>query len=94
VLDAGIIPCLQAASVANALMRGERRTSYPSPDSKSRTIASISLQQGSLLVAGQAERGGPQVSTSREVVPFRTLPNFKSSNLVTSQCRTVLQYVQ
>ena len=55
VLDAGIIPCLQAASVANALMRGERRTSYPSPDSKSRTIASISLQQGSLLVAGRAE---------------------------------------
>jgi hypothetical protein len=71
VLDAGIIPCLQAASVANALMRGERRTSYPSPDSKSRTIASISLQQGSLLVAGRAERGGPQVSTSREVAcPF------------------------
>jgi hypothetical protein len=71
VLDAGIIPCLQAASVANALMRGERRTSYPGPDSKSRTIASISLQQGSLLVAGRAERGGPQVSTSREVAcPF------------------------
>ena len=38
VLDAGIIPCLQAASVANALMRGERRTSYPQRAGRSRAF--------------------------------------------------------
>jgi hypothetical protein len=38
VLDARIIPCLQAASVANALMRGERRTSYPQRAGRSRAL--------------------------------------------------------
>ena len=41
VLDAGIIPCLQAASVANALMRGERRTSYPQRAGRSRALSLV-----------------------------------------------------
>ncbi len=34
----------------------------PGPDSKSRMLTSISLQEGSLLVSGRAELGGAQFS--------------------------------
>ena len=48
----------------------------PGPDSKSRMITSISesLQEGSLLVSGRAERGGPQFSNRPTVHLKLTLP--------------------
>ncbi len=62
-----------------------RRRVRPGPDLKSRMLTSISLQEGSLLVSGRAERGGPQFSSSKRPtvhlkLAFKLLPRAASSS--------------